>query len=184
MGHLLKKVKDEIGFEAYWSGILGIVAVIAALIEMLLTGINVISIASAVKDIAGTLAVIMVMLIAVKQLTHKEPQNFDEAFQSEMNTITAKYAPLLQKQADGKHRYFIASRLSAINDQTPRAYHKFFDLIKSSELDVSISKTVFVGVGGSDEVFLNVKAKLISNIQQKGSLFPIIEKCEASSSGI
>ena len=90
----------------------------------------------------------------------------------------------LQKQEDGKHRYFIASKLSAINDNTPGAYHKFFDLVKTTELEVSVSKTVFVGVGGSDDLFKAVKGKIISSIENKCACFALIEKCEASSAGL
>jgi len=184
MKQILQKLKDSLGFETYWSGMLGIVAVIATVIEMLLNGISAASIAAAVKDVAGTLAVILVMLIAVKQLVHKEPANFDEAFPDEMENISIRYAPLVQKQTDSGHRYLIASQLSAINDLTPGAYHKFFDLTNPTELEVSISKTVFVGVGGSDELFRNIKAKLISNLQQKSTAYSIITRCEASTAGI
>ena len=177
-------MKDKIEFETLWSGILGIVAVIAAIVEMVLGGIDAVSIAAAVKDIAGTLAVIMVLLVAIKQLVHKEPKNFDETFTAEMEIVSNKYAPLLQKQDGGKHRYFMASKLSAINDNTPGAYHKFFDLTKENELEVSISKTVFVGVGGSEELFSATKGKIVSNIQSKCKHFSIVEKCESSTAGV
>lgn len=184
MKHFWSVLKEKLDFETLWSGILGIVAVAATIAELVLGGINAASIAAAIKDIAGTLAVIMVMLIAVKQVAHKEPQHFDDTFTGEMETITAKYAPLLQKQTDGMHRYFMAAKLSAINDYTPGAYHKFFDLLKPTELEISISKTVFVGVGGPDELFKSIKGKIISNLQQKSSAFPLIDHCEASAAGM
>lgn len=165
-------------------GIFGIIAVIAAVVEMILAGVDAVTIAAATKDIAGTLAVVMVLLLAVKQVLHKEPKNFDEVFATGMEMVSGKYEPLIQKQQEGKHRYFLASKLSAINDNTPGAYHKFFELSKSEELEISISKTVFVGVGGSDELFKEIKAKLVSNIDKKCQHFSIIKKCEASASGV
>lgn len=184
MKNFIQKMKDKIEFETLWSGVLGIVAVIAALVEMILGGIDAVSIAAAVKDIAGTLAVIMVLLVAIRQLVHKEPKNFDEVFTAEMEMVSNKYAPLLQKQDGGMHRYFMASKLSAINDNTPGAYHKFFDLTKGTELEVSISKTVFVGAGGSEELFSATKGKIVSNIQNKCKHFDIVDKCESNSAGV
>lgn len=173
----------KIEFETLWSGILGIIAVIAAVIELVLGGIDAVSIAAAIKDIAGTLAVVMVLFVAIKQTMHKEPKNFDEAFTIAMEMVSRKYAPLIQKQADGKHRYFMASKLSAINDNTPGAYHKFFDLVKPTELEISISKTVFVGVGGSDELFKQLKGRIVSVINKKVECFCIVKKCEVSAAG-
>ena len=90
---------------------------------------------------------------------------------------------LSKKQDDGKHRYFIASKLSAINDNTTGAYHKFFDFTKPTELEISISKTVFVGVGGSDELFQEIKRRMVGVIDKKCCHFEIVEKCEISASG-
>ena len=179
-----KKLKETVEFETLWSGILGIIAVIATLIEMILSGIDAVSVAAAIKDIAGTLAVIMVLCLAIKHLVHKEPKNFDDVFTAEMQVVSSKYAPLLQKQADGKHRYFMASKLSAINDNSPGAYHKLFDFVKEDEVEISISKTVFVGVGGDDALFKATKGKIVSNIAKKCENFSIIEKCESSTSGV
>lgn len=174
----------KIEFETLWSGILGIVAVVAAIIELILSGIEAVTIAAAVKDVAGTLAVVMVLFVAIKHMAHKEPKNFDEVFTARMEIVSQKYAPLIVKQNDGKHRYFMASKLSAINDNTPGAYHKFFDLVKATELEISISKTVFVGVGGSDELFKEMKGRIVSVISKKCDPFDIVEKCEGSSAGV
>lgn len=173
----------RIDFETLWSGILGVVAVVATIAELILGGIEPATIAGAVKDIAGTLAVIMVLLVTIKQMVKKAPQNFDEAFTAGMDVVANKYAPLIKKQDGAKHRYFMASRLSAINDNTPGAYHKFFDFTKPTELEVSISKTVFVGVGGSDELFQQIKERIVSVISKKCSCFELVEKCEVSASG-
>ena len=174
----------KIEFETFWSGVLGIIAVIAAVVELYLSGIDAVTVAAAVKDIAGTLAVVMVLFVAIRQTVHREPKNFDDVFTDRMELVAKKYAPLIKKQPDGKHRYFMASKLSAINDNTPGAYHKFFDFVKPTEVEISISKTVFVGVGGSDEVFKKTKEKLVSNIDSKCRNYPIVEKCEASVAGV
>lgn len=173
----------KIEFETFWSGILGIIAVIATIAELVLSGAEPVTVAAAIKDISGTLAVIMVLFVAIRQIVQKEPQNFDEVFDARMEAVANKYAPLVKKQEEGRHRYFMASKLSAINDNTPGAYHKLFDFNKPTELEVSISKTVFVGVGGDDELFREVKARIVSVIDKKCGLFEIVEKCESSTAG-
>ena len=53
-----------------------------------------------------------------------------------------------------------------------------------TEVEISISKAVFVGVGGSDELFKAIRAKIVSNIESKCQHFEIVKKCEASANGV
>lgn len=174
----------KIDGETLWSGFFGIISVIAAVIEMFVNGVNSATIISAIKDISGTIAVVFVLFIAIKHFVVKEPKNFDEVFNKGMETVALKYSPLIQKQDDGKHRYFIASKLSAINDNSPGAYHKFFDYVDNTEIEVSFSKTVFVGIGGSDELFKEKKSKIVLSVSKRISIYEIVDKCEISVNGI
>ena len=173
----------KIDGETLWSGIFGIISVIAATIELFINGVDAPNVVAAIKDISGTLAVIFVLFIAIKHFTIKEPKNFDEVFTKGMETVEVKYSPLLQKQAEGKHRYFMASKLSAINDNSTGAYHKFFDLTTNTELEISFSKTVFVGVGGSDDLFKEKKSKMLLSVNNRISVYEIVNKCELSANG-
>ncbi len=177
---MLKKIDNE----TLWGGVFGIISVIAAVIEVFVNGVNTANVISAIKDISGTIAVVFVLFIAIKHLVVKEPQNFDEVFDKGMEALALKYTPLIQKQNDGKHKYFIASKLSAINDNSPGAYHKFFDYVSNSELEVSFSKTVFVGLGGSDDVFKEKKSKMVLCVSNRISIYEIVDKCEVSANGI
>ena len=177
---MFKKIDNE----TLWSGLFGIISVIAAVVEVFVNGINTSNIVAAIKDVSGTVAVVFVLFIAIKHLILKEPKNFDEVFTSGMEAVTVKYNPLIQKQEDGKHRYFIASKLSAINDNSPGAYHKFFDYVSNKEIEISFSKTVFVGVGGSDELFKEKKSKIVLSINNRISVYDIVDKCELSANGI
>ena len=177
---MFKKIDNE----TLWSGLFGIISIIAAIGEVFVNGMNTSNIIAAIKDVSGTVAVVFVLFIAIKHLITKEPKNFDEVFTSGMEAVTVKYNPLIQKQEDGKHRYFIASKLSAINDISPGAYHKFFDYVSNKEIEISFSKTVFVGVGGSDELFKEKKSKIVLSINNRISVYDIVDKCELSANGI
>lgn len=177
---MFKKIDNE----TLWSGFFGIISVIAAIVEVFVNGINTPNVVAAIKDVSGTVAVVFVLFITIRHLILKEPKNFDEVFTSGMEAVTVKYNPLIQKQEDGKHRYFIASKLSAINDNSPGAYHKFFDYVSNKEIEISFSKTVFVGVGGSDELFKEKKSKIVLSINNRISVYDIVDKCELSTNGI
>ena len=180
----MKKFCQKMDSEILWSGIFGGIAVIATIIELLLNGVNAANIVSAIKDISGTLAVIFVLVITLKHLIIKEPTNFDEVFEKGMETLSQKYTPLLEKQSDGKHKYYIASKLSAINDNSTGAYHKFFDLTNNQSIELATTKTVFVGMGGSDELYKAIKSKIALSVGNKISAYDIVEKCEITTNGI
>ena len=69
---MFKKIDKEIVF----GGIFGIIAVVAATGEMIISGISVATILSATKDIAGTLVAVMVFIIAIKHLFVKKTTGF------------------------------------------------------------------------------------------------------------
>ena len=173
----------KIDGETLWSGIFGIISVVAATVELFVNGVTMANIVTAVKDISGTLAVIFVLFIAIKHFAIKEPKNFDEAFAKGMEKIRVKYSPLIRKEAEGEHRYFIASKLSAINDNSTGAYHKFFDLNNNTELEIHFKKTVFVGVGGSDDLFKEKKSKILLSINNRISIYEIVKECDLSANG-
>ncbi len=69
----------KIGIETLWGGIFGIVAIVAAIIEMALNGFEALAIAGAVKDVSGTLVTVMVLFFAIKNLLpRKEKLSIEE----------------------------------------------------------------------------------------------------------
>ena len=61
---MFKRIDKEVLF----GGIFGIVAIIAAVGEMIANGISIAGMLGATKDIAGTVVAVMVFIIAVKHL--------------------------------------------------------------------------------------------------------------------
>lgn len=133
-------------FEKIGGGILGSVAIISAIFEMFFNGVSAATIAGAVKDISGTLIVVMVLLVALKKLFPKKHKGFTNAFLDEMEHISRKFYPAITLLKSEKIEFNIADNLSCLYGKDPGSYHRFFAF---SEKDQSItfktSKTVFFG---------------------------------------
>lgn len=199
--------KDKVGKldlkEKLWGGIFGVVAILAAFFEMYASGVSMTSIAGAVKDIAGTMVVVVLLITVMRHYLPKKPSNLTEAFHEAMEPVVSRYSPLIKKDENGDTgsedgsksienpikksdvksgvRYNLASYLSAIHDNTPGEYHTFFDFDLKSEIKFIVSKTVFMG--RSKEEFV-LKGKIISDI--RGSIegkFEIVSMCSSTRDG-
>ncbi len=73
---MFKKIDKEILF----GGIFGIIAIVAAVGEMIANGVSDSTILGATKDIAGTLVGVMVFIIAIKHLFVKKATDFYGVF--------------------------------------------------------------------------------------------------------
>lgn len=132
--------------EKIGGGILGAVAIISAILEMVFNGISVATVMAAIKDVSGTLIVVMVLLVALKKLFPKKQHGFTNVFQEEMQSIVEKYSPIIKDASSEKIEYQIADNLSCLYGKKEGNYHRWFVF---SENDKSItfktSKTVFFG---------------------------------------
>ena len=107
---MFKKIDKEILF----GGIFGIIAIVAAVGEMIANGVSAATVLGAVKDIAGTLVAVMVSIIAVRHLFVKKATDFDDVFNAEMEKIVTKYSPIISKDNNVAGRYKIVSNLDSI----------------------------------------------------------------------
>ena len=121
-------------------GILGAVAIIGAIVEMILGGFSAESIVAAIKDISGTLIVVVLLVAFVKSLP-KKPKNFREQFEADMSEIEQAYAPLIVKyvpkdtakeSAKAKNektiRYDILSSVDALFGKEQADHLRLFEL--------------------------------------------------------
>ena len=138
-------------FEKIGGGILGVIAIVSAILEMFFNGISAATIAGATKDIASTLIVVMVLLVALKKLFPKKQKGFTNVFYGEMDALIEKYSPIIQRIESDKIEFHIADNLSCLYGKDSGSYHRFFAF---SEKDQSItfktSKTVFFGRTSAD----------------------------------
>ena len=121
-------------------GILGAIAIVAAIGEMILDGFTAESIVAAIKDISGTLIVVVLLVAFVKSLP-KKPKNFREQFEADMSEIEQAYAPLIVKyvpkdtakeSAKAKNektiRYDILSSVDALFGKEQADHLRLFEL--------------------------------------------------------
>lgn len=90
-------------------GIFGAVAIIAVVFEMAFNGFDTASIAGGIKDIAGTIVTVVLMLTAIKALTpKKEKTTFEERFDNEIKNFVSENSKMLfQKVAgDGNPNFY------------------------------------------------------------------------------
>lgn len=133
-------------FEKIGGGILGSIAIVSAILEMVFNGISTATVMAAIKDVSGTLIVVMVLLVALKKLFPKKQHGFTNVFKEEMQPIVEKYSPIIKDMSSEKIEYHIADNLSCLYGKKEGNYHRW---IIFSENDKSItfktSKTVFFG---------------------------------------
>ena len=82
--------------EKLWGGVLGIISILAAVAETFINGVDAASVAGAIKDISGTLVVVVLLVAFIKSLPAK-PKNFRELFENNMNEMEQIYSPLIVK---------------------------------------------------------------------------------------
>ena len=156
---------DKLDFqEKVWGGIFAIVAVAAAIVEMFISGADAAAIVGAVKDIFGTLVVIVLFVTVIKSLTVKKPKNFREALNAAMEQVEKNYYPLVkkaeEKDTDKENkkdklkkviRYEILSNVDCLFGAGKGSYLRYFDI----DADAPSSITFFVRekfFGSSSEI--------------------------------
>lgn len=148
----MKEFFNKLDKETLFGGIFGIIAIVAIIIEMILTGVSTESVTAAIKDIAGTLITIVMLFVAINALKpkKKKQEDFDVVFETKMNDIITKYNPIIsfwgKEVINNKElsRYNIANKLDAISTNNPGGNNKFFRIGKNiKEIEFSVSETVF-----------------------------------------
>lgn len=96
---------DKLDFkEKIWGGIFGVVAIFAALGEMIVNGISTASVLAAIKDISGTLVVVVLLVTVVKSLLPKKnKKDFSERLEIALDEWRENNANLIAKddKSDG-----------------------------------------------------------------------------------
>ena len=66
--------------EKIWGGVFGVAAILAAIAEMIANGITLSSIFGAIKDVAGTLVVVVILIAFFS--ANKKPKNIMEILEN------------------------------------------------------------------------------------------------------
>ena len=95
----MKKLVERIGVETAFAGLFGLIAIVAVFFEMAIAEYDSASIAGGVKDIAGTIITVVMLIVAIRALAPKKKSTggFIESFEDEMKKVEDKYDRLIQK---------------------------------------------------------------------------------------
>lgn len=145
-------------------GIFAIIAIFAAIAEVVINGVSASTIAAGIKDVFGTLVVIVLFFVVIKDSMPKIYTNYKKAFDDAMKELVTKYNPLLTKAEGNDHRYNINSNLLYICGEKSGTPRTFFDYTEDS-LTFSVKKEIFMG--RTTEAFDEMQKKIISQIELK-----------------
>ena len=163
----MKEFFKKLDKETLLAGIFGLVAIIAIVFEMVLAEFESASIAGAIKDIAGTILDVVMLIIALKIFKPKKKAvgGFEDKFNEEMDRIIAKYNPLIKRDAAIIGRCNIADDMSVLYRSIDCNYHCLFDLQNKDTLSFAVSKTLFMG--RSKEDFFELQKQIVDSIAAK-----------------
>lgn len=123
---------DKIDFqEKVLGGIFGGIAIIAAIAEMFINGIDAASIVGAIKDVFGTLIVIVLFITFIRQLP-KKPKNITERLEKSIEDWGNDNAPLIFKTVGYEVAKDSAYSQGFVLLQNPRTYPQLADISPAS----------------------------------------------------
>lgn len=127
--------------EKILGGIFGVISIVATIIELCANGFSTATIFGAVKDIFGTLIVVVLFVAVMKALKPKKAKNFRDLLNTSMEKVEANYAPLIRKaiakesdseaktkKLENTIRYEIGSNINALFEGDCGSYIRFFDI--------------------------------------------------------
>ncbi len=160
---------DKVG-----GGVLGVFAIGGAIAEMIFSGVEPATIAGCIKDVAGTLIVVMVLIAALKRILPKH--GFEEVFEMEMKNVEERYEPAIRKGKDvqtektvRKYIYNIAEDLNCVTTGNPKNYNtEFFSIDESAcRITFKVRKRVFKG--NSTDAATDELKNILTNVSERVS---------------
>jgi len=91
----------KLDFETKVGGLFGIIAIIATIVEMNLAGFTPEAITGGIKDIAGTIVIVLIFVFAARHLFDKRPkETFENVLSEELSQWEKRNSPLVLKATD------------------------------------------------------------------------------------
>lgn len=144
----MKKLVERIGVETAFAGLFGLIAIVAVFFEMAIAGFDPASIAGGVKDIAGTIVTVVMLIVAIRALAPKKKTagGFEGKFKEEIEKVIFKYSPLIKEDNSVKGRYNIADKIDVLYKDITCKYYRMFDFdYAKRELSFIVGKLLFMG---------------------------------------
>ena len=113
----MKSLFNSANPEVILGGFFGLVAIVAILAEMAIAGFDTMSIASGIKDMAGTMVAVMIFIIAIQRLIpKKENLSFEEKLTKALNNWCETNSTLIVKSTDdnetGKYGFSMRTNIT------------------------------------------------------------------------
>ena len=157
-------VEKQDFIEKILGGIFAVIAVLAAIAEVVINGISAATVAAGIKDVFSTLVVIVLFFAVIKDSIPKHYTDYKKAFDDTMKELVVKYNPILTRDDTNDSRYNINSNLSCICGEKSGTPRTFFDYTEDS-LTFSVRKEIFMGK--TIESFDEMQKKIIAQIELK-----------------
>lgn len=166
-------------------GVFAVIAVIAAVAEMLIGGVSSATVVACVKDVFGTLAVVILFLAVIKD---KIPsRDFRKAFDNAMSEVCQKYSPLIRKEVMKTDKaetssqqnkaaklekticYQMADNINVIFGVNCNNYPRFLEIEnrETTMVKLLIRKSFFNCENFSDSMLQEITKKIKENLELK-----------------
>lgn len=166
-------------------GIFAVIAVMAAIAEMFINGVSASTVTAGIKDVFGTLAVVVLFLAVVKD---KIPsRDFREAFDNAMSGVCEKYKPLIRKETINSNGtdtatkqnkveklerticYQMADNINVIFGKTCNNYPRFLEIEnkETTIIKLLIRKSFFNCENYTDTLLVEISNKIKENLELK-----------------
>lgn len=166
-------------------GAFAVVAVIAAVAEVFINGVSTATVVAGVKDVFGTLAVVILFFAVVKDRIPS--RDFKKAFDNAMSDVCEKYKPLIRKEIlkvenseTVTHQnkaaklekvicYQMADNINVIFGVTCNNYPRFLEIEnkETTIIKLLIRKSFFNCDNFSDELLKEITKKIKENLELK-----------------
>lgn len=108
--------------EKLWGGLFGVIAIVAALGELFVNGVSTATVLGAVKDVSGTLVMVILLVMVVKSLMPKKYKlSFEDRLKSALDKWEADNKNMIVKKAnsDGNNNYGLSMKTDITSFFTP-----------------------------------------------------------------
>jgi len=147
-------MKNKIDFEVKLGGICGGIAIVAIIAEMIINGMTAGAIVGGIKDIAGTIVAVLVLVSAWVALHPKKDKNFDfnKHLENRLNQWKSDHKNMISSEDNVYDLYMKTDIANFFSEGTTNKKGRFvlIQLNDKMTLTFSLNKGLFVGTGTDD----------------------------------
>lgn len=160
--------KKKIDFEIVIGGVFGVIAIVAIIAEMIIGGFSAESIAGGVKDIAGTIVAVLVLIATWVALHPKKEKNFvfEEQIVKRLEQWQLEHSNMILFKEDKMDLYMKTDIANFFEGGQSNATGRFvkIEVEERVRLTFSMNKSLFVGHGEDENISKMMMEKLGNSI--------------------